>query len=245
MAKMTLRHPTLSSTSARKGLSQFAQYPEIEKVFRTIDNLRALDDALSAAMTARSPDETPEARAMRYSKQYDDATAKARELTKSAVNSLDAFANSANASALEKSGLSMTPPSATEIRAALRGMTPKERRALIEKAAQSGDVEILASIYGKNPVLWGGTDLPLETVFSHFVDKMAPERAALVEAADTAAKHLELAYGGFSDSASRRRDPAAIEKGERMAEEFTEAEKMLKRALSGDVPAGEDATAAE
>lgn len=235
MSKTQIQHPTLSSTSARKGLSQYADNLEIQRVFQTIDNLRALDNALEAAMKAKSPDETPEARAMRYAKQYDDVTAKARELTKAAIASVDAFANAANNSALEKSGLSMTPPSATEIRAALRGMDPKERRALIEKAAETGDVEILASVYGKNPVLWGGVDLPMDTIFTSFVDRAAPERAALVEAADSAAKHIELAYGGFSDSASRRRDPAAQERGERMAEEYSEAETMIRKALAGNV----------
>jgi hypothetical protein len=236
MTKTTFKHPTLSSKSARIGLNQFSDRSEIQRVFQTIDNLRALDDALEAAMKARSPEETPEARAMRYAKQYEDATSKARELTKAAVASLDAFANAANASALERSGLSMTPPSASEIRTALRSMDSTERRALIEKAAETGDVEILASIYGKNPILWGGVDLPMEAIFTSFVDRFAPERAAIVEAADTAAKHLELAYGGFHDSALRRRDPAAIEKGERMAEEFSQAEAMLRKALSGNVP---------
>lgn len=229
---MDIRSPLLNSKIARDNvMGAGLNVPEVNQSFDVIDHLGTLYDALKAAQKTVSPMETPEARALRYEKQFTKSVARARDLTVSAIERLDAFAASLQSKAVAEAGLAEEPSSAPEIRSALRSMPAEDREKAIAKAFRENDVEVLASIYRASQVTWGGTKEPVAEMFALYVDKASPELVRQREAVASVTQGLELAAGTFIKSATKWRDPAAAERGERQQEEYAQADAALKAAL--------------
>lgn len=209
-----------------------ASKPEIARALAAIDRMGNLYDSLKAAQSTVSPHETPEARAMRYERQFKSAVSKAREVALEAAGGLDVLSQVIEAAALGQAGLGESPASGAEIRASLRGMSQDDRDKAIADAFKRGDTEVLASIYGQNRVTWGGTSKPLDQQFQHFIQKAAPEAQAGREAVSKALEGLELATETFVTSAEAWREPEAAARGYQQLEEYDLAEQALKEALS-------------
>jgi uncharacterized protein YgbK (DUF1537 family) len=167
---------------------------------------------------------------MRFERDYWTAVDKAKKMATSAASFLDTFANEAEAMAIQKAGLSSTPQSAQEIRAALRQMTPKDREKAVADAFERGDSEILASIYKANPLLWGGVKTPVDAMFGQYIDQANPERIQRRRAADTAAQVLGLATDGLLRAAEEWRDPEGAARGEAQEQQFLAAKERMATA---------------
>lgn len=228
---METKSALLSSNTARNILGTFVNHAEIGHTLNAIDRLGGLHDALRLARDAKSPDETPEARALRYERQFKASYDKARDLAVQAEEKLNAFVQSAHAVSMQRSGLNSPPANADEIRTALRAMPANERQAFIGKAFDLGDTEILASIHGKHHILWGGIDGPLEPLFEQYLTKADPDRQGRMSAAEEAKRALGLAADAFTEKAKEWRDPAALECGQQQEAEFKEATEAISRAL--------------
>ena len=230
---MDIRSPLLSSKIARDGiLGTGLNVPEVNQSLDAIDGLGALYDALNAAQKTINPNETTEARSLRYEQQYLKSVTKARDVTFSAIERLDNFAASLKARAIQEAGLGEEPRSAPEIRSALRSMSEKEREKAITKAFRENDTEVLASIYRASHVTWGGVKEPVAEMFEQFIDSMTPELVQQRQAVSQVAQGLELAAETFIKSANKWRDPLAAERGERQLAEYNQAEAALKAALA-------------
>lgn len=231
---MEIKSPLLSSNTTRNNLGQGkAQVAEISKTLAAIDRVGALYDALRDAQVAVNPQETPEARAMRYENQYNKSVAKARDIATEAGAQLDALAKTIDGQALFQAGLTSPPASAQEIRASLRSMSQADRDKAIADAFQRGDAEVLASIYGQNRVTWGGSSKPLDQQFKLYIDKAAPDAISNRQAVDKAFEGLTLAVDTFMKSADGWRDPLNAAKGFKQQEEYDKADAALRAALGG------------
>jgi hypothetical protein len=231
---METKSALLNSRTARTVLGDvISAQSDVAHALGVIDRLGSLYDALALARDAKSPEETAEARAIRYEKQFKAAYARARDLASEAATRLDAYADLATATALHKAGLDAEPSHAAEIRAALRAMPPEAREAAVSEAFARGDAEILASIRGKNKVLWGGVDAPLDQMFDLHLNKVDPDRANRIAAANEATQALTLAADAFVSAAEKWRDPVAFARGEQQAAGFSAAEAALSQALNG------------
>ena len=228
---MDIRSPLLSSALARENIGDRAEVMEIAKALNSIDRIGQLYDALHRAQNSVDPLESPQARAMRYERQYLQATAKGEEVLLGALEALNNLANTVKQQALLQAGLTDPPASAHEIRAALRSMSPADRDKAIADAFKNDDREVLASIYGHNRVTWGGTSKPLDGQFDVYVERNSPDARANREAVNKAAEHVNLAFDSFRKSADGWRDPLNAAMGFAQAQEHEQAEAALKAAL--------------
>lgn len=227
-----IRSPLLSSKVARQALGEnFPVSTELQYALNTIDSFGSLYDALAKAQKSINPQESPEARAMRYEKQYQQAVAKVERALDDTMGRIEAFKEGIRAAGLFQAGLKDEPKDAAEIRAALRSMTPKERDKAIKDAFDSGDAQILTSIRAANPVTWGGSSMPLEPMFDAFIDRVTPELVKQRAAMQKVTQSLKLATEAFFNGAEEWRDPLAAEKGRQQQAEFERAEAELKAAM--------------
>lgn len=231
---MEIRSPLLSSKIARDGIGEkLAADLDFSHALAAIDKMGSLYDAMSAAQKSVSPHETIEARAMRYEKQFNQAKAKAQAVLEDAYSRLQTRMETIRAAGLFQSGLSSPPEGEQEIRAALRGMNQKDRDKALTDAFERGDVQVLASIRGANPVTWGGSTLPLDQQFDAFIDEVTPELVAQRKAIRDTVQALELATDAFLDAAGKWHDPLAAERGRQQQEEYERADAALKAQLEG------------
>ena len=229
---MEIRSVLLKSETTRNNLRPgMESRPEIAQALGTIDRMGGLYDAIRQVNEAVNPDETPTARAMRYEKQFNKTVAEARSAALKAGELLGSYEHSIRAQAISKAGLSSQPLDGPEIRSALRAMPQAERDRAVNEAFKRGDVEVLSSIHGRNPVTWGGTTKPLDKQFQLYVETAAPEMVKEKEALEKTFEGLSLAVDAFVQSAEKWRDPLTAAKGFQQAEEFEAAEAALKAFL--------------
>lgn len=231
---MEIRSPLLSSAIARKSIGEkLAADSDFSHALGTIDQMGSLYDAMHAAQKSVSPHETIEARAMRYEKQFEQAKAKAERVLENAYGRLQAKMEAIRSAGLFQAGLASPPEGAQEIRAALRGMTAKERDKAISDAFERGDVQVLASIRDANPVTWGGTGLPIDQQFDAFIDRMTPDLVEQRKAIRDTVQAIELATDAFLEAAGKWHDPLAAARGRQQQAEFERADAALKAQLEG------------
>lgn len=229
---MELRPALLDSAITLENLApRHREATEIRTILRAIDKLGGLYDAVRSVNEAVNPNETREARAMRYEEQYRKAVRHAKELTADALERLDSWEKTAEVAALHQAGLTTAPDNAAEIRAALRGMDKGEREKAIETAFESRDPDILSSIYQQNPILWGGVDGPLDQQFALYVDQAAPEAKDARETGKYALDGLRMATDAFAEAATKWRDPEGAALGYQQQEQYDEANAALQAAL--------------
>ncbi|MFN3473839.1 MAG: hypothetical protein ACK4ZW_07315 [Blastomonas sp.] len=227
-----IRSALLNSETTRNNLMPGKdKWPEISHALGGIDRIGSLYDAIRKVHEASNPHETPEARAMRYEKQYLSVVAETKKIAYEAAGKLDGFAESIRARALHEAGLTSQPLTGPEIRASLRAMSQADRDKAIHEAFESGDNEVLSSIYNHNRVTWGGTSKPLDVHFNLYIDKAAPDSVSDREALDKATEGLDLAVGAFLDSAKKWRDPLTASKGFAQEKQYEQAEAALKAAM--------------
>lgn len=229
---MDIRSPLLSSAIARKSIGEkLAADSDFSYALGTIDQMGSLYDAMHAAQKSVSPHETIEARAMRYEKQFEQAKAKAERVLENVYSRLQGRMEAIRSAGLFQAGLASPPEGAQEIRAALRGMTPKERDKAISDAFERGDVQVLGSIRDANPVTWGGTGLPIDQQFDVYVDRVSPDLVEQRKAIRDTVQAIELATDAFLDAAGKWHDPLAAERGRQQQAEFERADAALKAQL--------------
>lgn len=231
-APLEIRSALLKSETVRRALDpQHAEISEVAHALQSIDALGGLYDALRKTHEAVNPHETPEARAMRYEKQFNSAVGKARELAMAAGEKLDTLAELIDKTAIAEAGLGKPSANDAEIRAALRGMKQSERDKAVSAAFERGDRQVLNAIHGQNPVVWGGTSKPIDQFFSAFIDTQAPEALARREAVNKITEGLNLAADAFTSAAVKWRDPLTAARGFAQEKQYSEAEAALKAAL--------------
>jgi hypothetical protein len=229
---MEIRSALLKSDTTRNNLRLGMEArSEIATALGAIDRIGGLYDAIRQVHEAVNPQETVEARAMRYEKQFQNTVAEARNTALKAGEFLDSYARSIYSQAIEKAGLSVQSVDGPEIRSALRAMPQAERDKAVNEAFKRGDVEVLSSIYGRNPVTWGGTTKPLDKQFQLYVETAAPEMVQEKEALDKTMEGLTLAVDTFVASAEKWRDPLTAARGFQQAEEYEAADAALKAFL--------------
>jgi hypothetical protein len=235
---MEIRSALLKSDTTRNNLRPgMERVSEIGAALAAIDRMGGLYDAIRQVHEAVNPQETIEARAMRYEKQFGKTVSEARRIAEQAGGLLDSYARSIHAQAIDKAGLSSQPVDGPEIRSALRAMPQAERDKAVNAAFERGDVEVLSAIYGRNPVTWGGTTKPLDKQFQLHVEKAAPELVQEREALDKTMEGLTLAVDTFVKSAEKWRDPLTAAKGFAQEKEFEQAEAALRAALGVEASA--------
>lgn len=233
---MEIRSPLLNSATHRNNLRPGAdERSEIAQTLAAIDHMGTLYDTLRSVNESVNPDETVEARCMRYEKQYLAAVKKARDVALASGSKLDFYAQCLEGEALEEAGLSAQPVNGQEIRAALRTMSPKERDQAILDAFDRKDVEVLSAIYRQNAVTWGGSKVPLTAGFDAYVREAAPQVMEKMEAVSKVTEGLGLATETFLRSAEKWRDPLTAARGFQQAEEFKAADAALQAALGQTV----------
>lgn len=231
-AKIEIRSALLKSDTTRNNLRPgMDKASEIATALGAIDRIGGLYDAIRQVHEAVNPHETIEARAMRYEKQFNKTVTEARRIAEQAGALLDTFSQSVRGRAVERAGLSSQPVDGAEIRSALRAMPQEERDKAINAAFERGDVEVLSSIFGRNPVTWGGTTKPLDKQFQLHIEMAAPELVHEREALDKTTEGLTLAVDTFVKSAEKWRDPLTAAKGFAQEKEYEQAEAALRAAM--------------
>ena len=237
MAKLSLRHPSLSSASARKRLLE-SKVSEVGRVFYAVDGLGALNDALHKLATTADPNLTKESRALKYAKQYEIALKKAQTDATNAALSLDEAKQRLRTEAEIKAGLHnpLSESAAQEIRTALRNMTQKQRDDALTRAAEVGDMATLRAVrQAPSPLLVGAINCPIDSMIEHLIQTASPELSDQLNDIDHAETALHLAFDAFRTAANRLRDPVLESQAKQHEQEASEAERALQLALSGHV----------
>ena len=231
--KKHLRSPLLSSKVAAKGMDDSVLASGgVQFALGAIDKLGDLFDALAVAQQTINPQETPEARAKRYEKQFQASVAKVERTLDEAMARLNSQCETIREAGIYRAGLSAEPKDAQEIRAALRQMTPKERDKAISEAFDRNDADVLSAIRASNPVTWGGSSMPLAQMYDAYIDRVTPELVKQRDALTRASQSLKLATEAFFNGADEWRDPLAAAKGEAQKAEFEKADAALQAHLN-------------
>lgn len=208
MSVTKIRHPSLSSTSARRALGHRTE-PVFSELHRTIDVLASLHDALAGVRANQSPLQTPEANAIAYRQKYEAATKRAGELVQAQIARLASWQIEREDAALKTAGLDRQPADAAEIRAALRAMSQKDRDQAISAAIERGEAGTIASVMAASPIVTGQITTPVATLTKLFLDKQVPSLAGDLKDIEAAFMSLRLASDAFESAAADLRDPAA------------------------------------
>ena len=227
----TLKFPALLSSKAiRDQLSHRAE-AEFHGAATVIDDMRAKFEALRVLHATPDPAMTKEARALRYAKQLELARKHVLKAATNAVNHLSELEDKLRAAAISKAGLDkrLPPHEESEVRAALRGMTDKERTKAIVDAAQRGNSLLLNAVrYAPDVVTIGKHTAPVGELFELVLNNAAPDLKSSLADIEAAVNHVTLAAGAFGKHTEELRDPILEARGEENNAALREAEKALQ-----------------
>jgi len=222
-----IRHPALTSKSAKLLLENSSSEVLKSAAIGTIDQLVAIADGLEAVRNVGDPMQTPEARAVKYRESHGKATDRADQLIRTAVDKIVDYEGKVLRDAYERAGIARPPAEAAEIRTALRTMTQKDRDKAIQQAMVNKDAAVIASIQNVSPVLTGRFTTPVVKLTELYLDKYAPDLKAEQANIESALESLNIAASAFRQTAERLRDLDA----EKRADEGQQAAKMAEAKL--------------
>ncbi len=231
MKRTPIRPALLSGSIARENLRD-PKAIESFGLYSTLDRLTGIWSGLDAVRNAGDPLLTPQARALSYKAAFEKAAAVAVNEVRSTANRLLDAKSALLHDARGRAGLLVDYGNATELRAVLRAMSQSQRDAAILHAMKVGDAALMTSLQS-HELLVGITSRPIAAITADFIAERAPEELAKVADLDTAAEHLELAYGQFSKSIESMRDLKMEHEGDGEAKAAREAEAKLGLALQG------------
>lgn len=219
----------LSSTAAREALAGKSEQAFLS-VINTIESLSGRYDALETLYTTPDPSRTLESHALQYRETHQKAAERAAAEVAAVLESLKALENRYIDEAEKKAGLHNQLPThiAAELRAALRGMTQKERDKAITEAIKNGDVAVIQAVReSPNHLLTGKVSIPHDAIYGEFVRRADPEIESKIEDVNSARNHLNFAYEAFSRDANKMRDPLLEAKADQQKEQTDNAKKLL------------------
>lgn len=234
LRKNLVRHPSLSSTGARRALSHRSEQV-FEGVCNAIDNLGGLYDGLAAVRANQNPLDTAEARALDYKRQHDAARARAEGVTKAQVDRLIDQQMALERGARVTARIDSDTLGGSEIRSALRAMSAKDRdRAVADAMERQDSATIAAILHAPSPIVTGHLTLPIKALTQQYLEMVNPTLAQDLADVETALTSIGLAWEAFRTSSSDLRDASAEVRGLEGDAKAKEASRALEAAMRGD-----------
>jgi len=188
------------------------------------DNVTSAIDQLEAMAANRDPRVT-EAKHQEDVNRLAESLATRIESSAKRASNLLAEAYQAEHGVLEELGVTQDNRYGAEIRARLASMSEQERSAAIDKAIQSGDSAVIASILSAPSFVTGISSEKQSAVRNQYMQVRAPEYAGMVQAMKQSAERAEqahkLAPEYLRQWINRSHEPGA-EKATQAAQRFNE-----------------------
>jgi hypothetical protein len=241
-----IRPATVSSTGARKRLEHLSD-PVFSRTLNTLDQMAAIYEGVLGIRNNQSPLNTREANALDYKKAADAAITRAQEVAQRAHAEIAERMADLSIQAEKNAGIHSELPGSAEIRAALRGMSQKDRDAAILEAVARGDQFLMSAVlHAPSPITTGAVTMPREALMKDFVQRANPTLESEMADLEFALQSVVLASQGFQNGAKKLRDIGAEERAMDGSAAAATARGKLAAAMSGtfDPPADPVAEAA-
>lgn len=216
------RNPSFSKSAFENALPHLSNDSNFNSIKHTIGKFGDMVEGLAAIRETPNPTMPRAATALKYKERLAQVGKVAEQQLQIAARQLQSAQDNATSQMLAKTKLNQVTGRASEIRATLRQLDAKQRKAFINKSVENGSSEVLAAVLDAPAELSMLSDSEVSQARDFFVAKHAPEYGETMNDLDAAQLRLSLSYDAFLDETGRLRDKGIeefAENGDRMAKE--------------------------